>query len=229
MKHFTEDELTSIYNHLVKKDSHYFNRYTEMPDCPVRNWNHNWSRHDMPRNFAILDFIEWTNKHSIQVGNELGITCTCDPEIEFVSYNNTTLLEYPPYDLHIDYKQFHSYFDLFIFNQTIEHLYNPFMALDNIFKYVKPGGYVFTSVPTINIPHHTPIHYNGYNPMGLALLFLSTGFEVIEMGQWGNYDYINQLFYSHSWPDASQVSHVNEERNVAQCWILARRPINSTN
>jgi len=92
---------------------------------------------------------------------------------------------------------------------------------------VKPGGYVFTSVPTINIPHSTPIHYNGYNPMGLSLLFLSTGFQVIETGQWGNYDYIRQLFHQHIWPDASQVNHVNEERNVAQCWILARRPIAS--
>ena len=101
------------------------------------------------------------------------------------------------------------------------------MALENIYKYVKPGGYVFTSVPTINIPHSTPIHYNGYNPMGLTLLFLSTGFDVIETGQWGNYDYINQLFKQHSWPDVSQVSHVNEERNVSQCWILARRPIAS--
>jgi len=46
----------------------------------------------------------------------------------------------------------------------IEHLYNPFMAMENIYKYIKPGGYVYTSVPTINIPHMTPIHYNGYNP-----------------------------------------------------------------
>ena len=70
----------------------------------------------------------------------------------------------------------------------------------------------------------TPIHYNGYNPMGLALLFLSTGFEIIEIGQWGNYDYISKLFWRHFWPDSTQVSHVNEERNVAQCWILAKKP-----
>ncbi len=224
MKKFTEGELVSIYTQLVKKNDHYFNRYSSMPNCPVRNWNYNWRGHDMPRNFTILDFIEWTNKHNIRVGDELGITCASDPELSFLSYKNTTLLEYPPYDLHNYYDEFYDKFDFLIFSQTIEHLYNPFMALENIYKYVKPGGYVFTSVPTINIPHSTPIHYNGYNPMGLALLFLSTGFEVVETGQWGNYDYINQLFKHHSWPDVSQVSHVNEERNVAQCWILARRP-----
>ena len=225
MKKFTENELMSIYVRYVKKSGNYFNKYSTIPRCPVRIWNYSWVGHDIPRNFAILDFIEWTNKYSIHLGDELGITCTIDPELEFISYKNTTLLEYPPYDLHNDYSNLHNKFDFFIFNQTIEHLYNPFMAWENIDKYVKPGGYVFTSVPTINIPHSTPIHYNGYNPMGLALLFHSTGFNIVETGQWGNYDYITKLFNQHSWPDTSQVSHANEERNVAQCWILARRPI----
>ena len=65
---------------------------------------------------------------------------------------------------------------------------------------------------------------DSYNHMGLALLFLSTGFKIIEIGQWGNYDYINKLFRIHGWPDATQVSHTNEEKNVAQCWILAKKP-----
>ena len=223
MKKFSDNDLQSIYVQHVKKSASYFNRYSTIPDCPVRSWNHTWSGHDAPRVFAVLDFIEWTIKHGIHVGDELGITCSTDPELEFISYKNKTLLEYPPYDLHNDYIKLHAKFDFFIFNQTIEHLYNPFMALENIYKCVKPGGYVFTSVPTINIPHSTPIHYNGYNPMGLALLFLSTGFEVVEIGQWGNYDYIAHIFKHHGWPDVSQVGHVNEERNVAQCWILARR------
>ena len=96
--------------------------------------------------------------------------------------------------------------------------------MENIYKYIKPGGFVYTSVPTINIPHMTPIHYNGYNPMGLALLFLSVGFEIVELGQWGNYKYINYIFKNHKWPDATKVPHKNEEKNVAQCWILARKP-----
>jgi 2-polyprenyl-3-methyl-5-hydroxy-6-metoxy-1,4-benzoquinol methylase len=50
-------------------------------------------------------------------------------------------------------------FDFFIFSQTLEHLYNPFEAVKQIYEIVKPGGYVFTSVPTLNIPHM--IHING--------------------------------------------------------------------
>lgn len=179
----------------------------------------------MPRNFTILDFIEWTTKYGINNVDELGITFDNDPELEFITYKKKTIIKYPPHDLHIFYDEYKLKFDFFIFNQTIEHLYNPFMALKNIYNYIKPGGYVFTSVPTINIPHMTPIHYNGYNPMGLALLFNSVGFEIIEIGQWGNYDYINKLFKIHKWPDYTMVNHNNEEKNVVQCWILAKKLI----
>ena len=220
---FTEAELNNIYIKKVKKNEEYFNKYISLPPCPVKKWNNSWNGHDMPRNFAILDFIEWAKNHGINTGNDLGITCPSDPELEFIKYKNTTLIKYPPKDLHIYYEEYKLKFNFFIFNQTIEHLYNPFMALENIYKYIKPGGYVYTSVPTINIPHSTPIHYNGFNPMGLALLFLSAGFEIIEIGQWGNYDYISKLFKTHWWPDCNQVSHKNEERNVSQCWILAKK------
>jgi hypothetical protein len=225
MNKFTENQLQNIYLEKVKKELSYFNKYKLMPPCPVKKWNYNWQGYDMPRNFAILDFIEWTKKHNITLGDELGITCDTDPELEFIIYKNKTLIEYPPHDLHIFFEKYQLKFDFFIFNQTIEHLYNPFMVLENIYNYIKHGGYIFASVPTINIPHMTPIHYNGYNPMGLALLFLSTGFEIIEIGQWGNYNYISKLFETHYWPDCTQVSHINEERNVAQCWILAKKPL----
>jgi len=93
---------------------------------------------------------------------------------------------------------------------------------------MKTGGYVYTSMPTINIPHGTPIHYNGFNPMGLVMIFKSVGFEIIEIGQWGNLDYIIKLFTNHRWPDASSssrgCSHKNEEKNVSH---LNHRLINT--
>ena len=103
------------------------------------------------------------------------------------------------------------------------------MAVKNIYNTIKPGGYVFTSVPTLNIPHSTPIHFNGFNPMGLAMLFMSCGFEVIEIGQWGNYEYISKLWNKHSWPGYDELNHggkvTNEEQNVCQCWILAKKVV----
>jgi SAM-dependent methyltransferase len=223
---FSEEEIIRLYNEKVKLPDTYFKKYIPFPRCPVKSFNYNWGNYDFPRNCCILDFIEWINKHNITIEN-LGYTCNTDPELEFISPVNKQLLPYPEYDLHTISTHFKDEFDFFLFNQTIEHLYDPFTAIKQIYDIVKPGGYVFTSVPTLNIPHSTPIHFNGYTPMGLAMLFKTAKFEVIEIGQWGNFEYINHLWKSHVWPgyDKLQDNNIitNEVENVCQCWILAKK------
>lgn len=230
MKYFTEDELQNLYWRKVKKNGGwYFHKYENLPPCPVKAWNYSWSGKDFPRNWAILDFKEWIQNYGIKA-ESLAFTCD-DPELEFIEAKEKVRLEYPPHDLHTIGDQFKEAFDFFLFNQTLEHLYNPYHAVEQIFKTLKPNGYVFTSVPTLNIPHMVPIHFTGFTPMGLAVLFESAGFEVVEVGQWGNYDYISKLWATHTWPSYDELNrnnHVsNEERNVCQCWILARKPMNS--
>ncbi len=230
MKLFSEQEIHYIYHTIVKRPYEYFKKYENLPPCPVKRWNYSWQNFDFPRNWCVLDFKEWVEKYNLQYVSTLGITSTTDPELDFTTAQETLLVDYPTYDLHTIGDHFTNKFDFLIFNQTIEHLYNPFMAIESLYKTIKPGGYVFTSVPTLNIPHMTPIHYNGYNPMGLAMLFMSTGFEVCEIGQWGNFKYIEQLWRTHSWPGYEMLNHngivTNEEQNVCQCWILVRKPIN---
>lgn len=226
MKTFTADEIQTIYYTVVKKDSSYFEKYKyKLPNCPLKVWNYSWNNRDFPRVWGILDFISWIDKYELKEVKDLGFTNPHDPELELLNAKNNTLLYYPPYDLHQPFPD-EFQFDFFVFNQTIEHLYNPFIAIENIFKIIKPGGYVFTSVPTLNIPHDTPIHFNGYNPMGLAMLFISNGFEVEEIGQWGNAEYITKLFTRQEWPSLGDLTNIqNEELNVVQCWILARKPL----
>ena len=223
---FSEEEIIDLYNNKVKLPESYFKKYETMPICDVKCFKYNWGHYDFPRTWCILDFIEWTKKHNINI-EHLGYTCDSDPELEFIVPSKKTRISYPEYDLHTISNYFNNEFDFFLFNQTIEHLYNPFEAIKQIYNTVKPGGYVFTSVPTINIPHSTPIHFNGYTPMGLAMLFKSSNFEIVEIGQWGNFDYIQKLWGTHDWPGYDKLSNnnivVNEERNVCQCWILARK------
>ena len=227
MNTFTEEELHDIYRKYVNLPETYFQKNIKLGPCPVKSWNYSWSGKDFPRNWCILDFREWIQKHNLESINTLGYTCDSDPELEFIKPKQKILVEYPTFDLHTIDKNFNNIFDFFIFNQTLEHLYNPFMAVKSIYNTIKKGGYVFTSVPTINIPHSTPIHYNGFNPMGLALLFKSVGFEIIEIGQWGNYDYISKLWKTHSWPSYDDLEKdgciSNERNNVTQCWILVKK------
>lgn len=226
---FTYDEIHHLYDTKVKLPSEYFNKYVTLPPCPVKHYDYRWGHYDFARTWCILDFIEWTKKHNLTTIEHLGCTYDTDPELEFITSSKKTMLPFPPYDLHTVSEHYQNTFDFFVFNQTIEHLYQPFDAIKQIYEIVKPGGYVFTSAPTLNIPHMTPIHFNGFTPMGLAMLFHTAGFEIIEIGQWGNYDYITQLWGSHNWPGYDQLHHnntvTNEERNVCQCWILAKKKI----
>jgi hypothetical protein len=57
---------------------------------------------------------------------------------------------------------------------------------------------------------------------------LIENFEIVEIGQWGCYEYINKLWSTHSWPGYNSLHKnniiPNEEHNVCQCWILAKKP-----
>jgi hypothetical protein len=60
--------------------------------------------------------------------------------------------------------------------------------------------------------------------MGLAVLFVQSGFEVVEMGQWGNLEYLTKLFKHFGWPTYRQLTTIeNNEDYVSQCWILAKK------
>jgi SAM-dependent methyltransferase len=224
MRLFTENEVEHIYNQKVKKSNEYFEKYRILPKCPVKLWNYNWGNHDYPRNWCILDFQEWVVKYGIYHVDRLGVTCDSDPELQFVSANYTNTFEYPQYDLHQKFPPVIPHVDFFIFNQTIEHLYNPQVALSNIYNILNENGLVFTSVPTINIPHMIPFHFNGYTPLGLTMLLETNGFEVLETGQWGNLEYIKYIFQNHTSTGYEAMGNLpNEEQNVCECWALARK------
>jgi len=229
----TEHVIHDVYARYARLSPMYFSKYVKVPQFPGQKedgpWNINrqWDGHDFPRVWCLLDFIEWTKY--MDIGGHLGYTCDGDPELEFIEkrFNKKTYLPYPPYDLH-DLPEMKDKFDFFLFNQTIEHLHSPDVAIANIHKNMNPGGYVFTSVPTINIPHMTPVHFGGFTPMGLLMLFAKNGFEIVRNGQWGNHKYIDLMFKNQTWPDFNDLKDEfgnvpNEQNNCCQCWVLAQK------
>jgi len=227
MNLFSENQILDIYNKYVNKDESYYRKYETLP-LELNNKNWNWEGKDFPRIWCILDFQEWLKKHNLNYFEKVLSTCNTDPELEYINYGYLTHKPYlygqnDLHTLHLEEKNF----DLVVFNQTIEHLYNPFISVLNMYNHIKVGGYLFTSVPTINIPHMTPFHFNGFTPMGLCMLMKSVGFDIVELGFWGNFDYIKYIFETGNWPDYRQLMKngiiKNERDKNVQCWILVRK------
>ena len=132
-------------------------------------------------------------------------------------------------DLHYPIQLPHAV-DFVLLGQTLEHVYNPFVCLKNVYDALRPGGHVFISVPYYNMLHMTPFHFYHYSPSGLATLLEYSGFTVLEMGQFGNKDYVNHILTktvgTGAWPSVDDLRQddgtiENEPGSVSQVWALA--------
>ena len=222
-------DVLSLYERHCHKSDAYYGKYEKVP-LHLMDARWPWENHDYPRIPCLLDFVEWTTKYNIQSPDSLLCMSTDDPEPLYLSPKSVRCEEYEMAtnrnDLHtldLDKKDF----DFVILSQTLEHLHNPLLGLYNLKRHMKVGGHIFASVPMINVPHMVPIHFWGMNTMGLASLLTSLGFEVLEVGEWGNKKYIDYIFSNHTWPDYRELIEDgvirNERQNACQAWILARK------
>lgn len=219
--------IEELYAEYVVKESSYFQRFEDLNAVLSPQELAAYSRMDPPRVVSIIDFKEWVKKYGIDQGENLLSTCPSDPELKYIKYKNVTGVYYPPHDLHtFDVPKKDN--DFAIFNQTIEHLHTPILAINRIREHLKEGGYAYTTMPIINIPHLTPIHFNGLTPTGLCALMESCGFEVCECGYWGNKKYIDYIFTHGDWPNYKQVLDESGKLKYdpvcqAQTWVLAKK------
>jgi len=191
-----------------------------------------------------MDFKEWIEKYKLTEPKHLLTTSESkDPELYYLRPQKTS--HYPFKPNLVDGKYFQgdlhyipptlnpaNDFDLVVVSQTMEHLYDPMLALTNVFNVMVDGGYIFASCPSHNIPHMTPSHFFHYQPMGLAIILQNVGFEVVESGQWGNKAYWKFLGDG-KWPDyydmmGTAEKTTNSKDHPAQTWVLARKPLKST-
>jgi len=229
MKLFYENEIIETYNKYVYKESVYFNKVNEEYHKLTDKEKSRFYSMDFPRVASIIDFKEWIEKYNLKHVSSLLSTFKNDVELDYVSAD---YVEYKEYydginDLH-DLNLLKKDFDFVIFNQTLEHLYNPFVSMFNLYQHIKLGGYLYTTVPTINIPHMIPFHFWGITPIGLCMLCKSVGFEICECGFWGNKEYIDYIFKNNTWPNNDVIfNEFGEIKNdpvcQAQTWILVQK------
>ncbi len=71
--------------------------------------------------------------------------------------------------------------------QVLEHVPHPWIAIREMFRVLRPGGYLLLTVPQTNELHEEPRDFFRYTNYGLVSLFEETGFRVEHMEQRGKY------------------------------------------
>ena len=143
-----------------------------------------------------------------------------------------------PYaDLHYPIMEQHpGGFDLVIFGQTFEHLYDPVLAFRNLYNSMAPGGFLFTSGPYLNHLHSHPFFFSMPTPWGLVMWFKMAGFEVLKVGSFGNSEFLENTVskYITWWPkiraywNFSRTPNIeNDMERPGQVWILVRKPLDA--
>lgn len=74
-------------------------------------------------------------------------------------------------------------FDYIIFNQVMEHLPEPQLVLNELFRVLKTGGKMYYTGPLFYEEHEIPYDFYRYTQFGLKHLFAKSGFE-IEKLEW---------------------------------------------
>ena len=72
--------------------------------------------------------------------------------------------------------------DLILSSSVLEHVYDPERAVDEMFKAIRPNGYVYAEIPFMRAYHMIPVDYQRYTISGIASLFGRHGFTEIESG-----------------------------------------------
>ncbi len=90
-------------------------------------------------------------------------------------------------------------FDSAICLEVLEHVSNPFVAVGEIAKLLKPGGVLILSVPHLSRVHEAPHDYFRYTRYGIQSVLESSGFEFLEMRPTSSLF----SFLGHQWASAS--------------------------
>jgi SAM-dependent methyltransferase len=91
-------------------------------------------------------------------------------------------------------------FDFILSYAVLEHLYNPFLAMSEISRVLKPDGIFFGTVSQGEPFHHSYFHHTAF---GVVSVCGAAGFEVVRM--WDSYDTLHGLSVMGRYPKPGKV------------------------
>lgn len=196
----------------------------------------NWVR--VPMYNAIYIFFEQLskkenlkNKIAIEIG---GSERSIKTILEKFGINYKVAPNFPEVDIQkLPYKN--NSFDFLIVDQVLEHVEKPWIAVEEVFRVLKPGGICVTTGPLMFCYHGGREHrdYFRFTPDGWKSLF--SKFKILETAGWGNNLAVKaSLDSSADTPAIGQTIPVteaiqkrylesNDQRNYLVTWCIARK------
>jgi SAM-dependent methyltransferase len=99
------------------------------------------------------------------------------PQENINTYRCLDLEEFPDVDIVADIQHMPQVqdksFDTIICTQVLEHVPNPFLAINEIYRVLKPGGTLFLTVPFLNNLHMEPHDYWRFTEYSICVLLNS--------------------------------------------------------
>ena len=160
----------------------------------------------------ILKHTDIRDKRVLEIGSasgnlldELGVHAKevigIELNSEFAEYNQRfKVFTQPLEDLDL------GKFDVIVSFHTLEHIYDPSLTMEAIFKALKPNGYFLGEVPNQNdwriklfndemvkLFHYDPNHYYYYSPETLQNYLNTSGFEDVSLETVERYNSFEQL------------------------------------
>jgi SAM-dependent methyltransferase len=94
--------------------------------------------------------------------------------LDFPSFD----LCHPPADI--------PHFDVVLCEQVLEHLTEPWRAVQTLHDLARPNGYVVVTTPFLYRIHSAPGDYWRFTRDGMRVLLESAGLRVLRVESWGN-------------------------------------------
>jgi hypothetical protein len=204
---------------------------------------------------SLAHFENIVSRLDIQKQDHVGVVSGSinDPELKLLSTKLSTILSFeqePIYDLDQSWLSQHPMnFSFTLCNQTLEHVFNPHVAIKNLVHHTRKNGYLYLSVPTINCIHGEPFFYSsGFHPRFLSRLGQENNLAIIDIGWWGSYKYMinavsgqwlpdlllraesKPLFrhkFKNTKPSPVKIPYedgrINQNEHITDCWVLFQK------
>jgi 2-polyprenyl-3-methyl-5-hydroxy-6-metoxy-1,4-benzoquinol methylase len=163
-----------------------------------------WSGHDAVRHFmyeglySVLKDCAWEER-----GYRLLEFGTLEPTssiIRMLVYIlgerlSPEVCDYPAVDIqHLNDTD--STWDILVVDQVLEHVERPWLAAEEIYRTLKPGGYAIVNTPYLHPLHLCPLDCWRISPDGYKVLFPKEKWTTVGNGMWGNREIIEQIYHS---------------------------------